>query len=297
MRNVFVIAIALLCAASMQAQKLPCTVQAINKALAEHEMKVTNTSQYLLMDINADGVKDIVMRTEDSPSAGYVVLLCKGGKLEVEKCGYDGYDMLGMAPGGYSFYQHDDHMGPSGRSWNTDFTRYAKGKAVMRGESSLTLIYENEEPVEDVYYAINGKEVTKEAYDKVVPGDITWFCDIKEGWRMVMNNQNADAPASDDGNVYKGDIGSYPITMCLDEDNSFNGFYYYDKRPETRFTLKCVSNESTPDGDNDVVLEETSPKGKHTGTFKGRIRMHGSSFGGKFTNFKGQDFNFQLYKK
>lgn len=300
MKKMLIIAVALLGASSMHAQKLPCSVRDINKALAEHDKAVTGTSQYILRDVNADGVLDIVMRDNDSPSAGYVVLVRKGNTLSVMEYGMDGYDMLGMAPGGYSFYQHDDHMGPSGRTWNTDVTRYSKGKVVMEGSKSLTISYVGEDYDEqvDASYFLNGNEVTAEVYNKAVPADITWFCDIKDGWRMVMNGQKAGPAESDEYRIYKGEVGTYPITMYLKKDDSASGYYYYDRRPESRFALKCA--KCTPQSENsgnlvvnNVVINESNAKGRHTGTFVGKL--DGSSFWGTFTNYKGQQFEFRLY--
>lgn len=296
MKKILTIAAVLLVFVPVQAQKLPCTVGDINKALAEYDKKMTGTSQYILRDVNADGVLDVIVRDDDSPGAGYAVLFRKGSKVMLEELGFDGYDMLGMAPGGYLFNQHDDHMGPSGRTWNTDVTRYRNGKKVMHGSMSLTISYvgEDYEEVQEAYYSINGDQVTAETYNKAVPSDITWFCDIKDGWRMVMNNQKAGPVQSDEHIILKGTIGSYPITMALDRKDTTRGYYYYDRRPESRFTLECTSSTPAENGETEVVIKETNAKGRHTGTFTGTLAP--SSFGGTFTNYKGQEFNFQLYQ-
>lgn len=296
MKKILVIAVALIVFAPVQAQKLPCTIASINKELAEYGKKVTGTSQYILRDVNADGVLDVIVRDDDSPSAGYAVLLRKGNKVKLESLGMDGYDMLGMAPGGYSFYQHDDHMGPSGRTWNTDVTRYRKGRAVMQGSMSLTISYVGEDYEEqvDASYSLNGSLVTAEEYNKAVPASITWYCDIKDGWRMVMNNQKAGPVQSDEYTILKGTIGSYSITMYLDRKDTTRGYYYYDRRPESRFTLECTSSTPADNDKTEVVIKETNAQGKHTGTFAGKLTP--SSFDGTFTNYKGQEFHFQLYQ-
>lgn len=282
----------LLCSPSAFAQKLPCTVADINAALSENDKKVTDTSQYLLIDIDADGVKDIVYRDSDDPSACYAVLLCKKGKLEVENFAFDGYETLGYAKGGYSFYQHDDHMGPSGRTWEIYFSRYANGKEVLTGNSSFTSISEDDDDMEvSESYTINKKAVSAKEYEKVVPEPI-WFGDIKDGWRMVKNNQLAVTYSQDKYDIYSGNIGDYPVTLCFDK-NKHDGFYFYQSRPENKFTLKCVC--SKPLGDNEVQLQvkEYIANGTNTGTFVGKYRK-GSSFSGTFTNSEGKSFDFSL---
>lgn len=293
MKRNFLIATALLGSLAMQAQKLPCTVQDINNALKEYHKTVTSTSQYLLKDIDMDGVSDIIFRDEDSPSSGYAVLLRKGGKLVVSNFANDGYESLGMAPGGFSFYMHDDHMGPSGRTWYTTVTQYRKGKEILKAEHSLTITYAEDEPVEDHFYSINGKEVTAEKYNKLIP-EAQWFMDINDGWRMVKNNQKADGNTSQQYSIYKGTIGNSQITLYFEKDDSNNGYYYYNPRPEARFTLNCVESSHEDAYTVNVVINETAPNGKQTGTFTGQ--RSASSFKGTFTNYKGQKFDFELYE-
>ena len=48
--------------------------------------------------------------------------------------------------------------------------------------------------------------------------------------------------------VYEGTIGQYKIHMVVDEN--FNGYYYYDHRPDSRFKLVKTSKvECTEDDD------------------------------------------------
>lgn len=276
-------------------QKLPCKVADIDALLEEYDKKVLSTSQYLLMDINADGVKDIIVRDSDLPSASYAVIVCKGGKLEVENFAYDGYDMLGYAKGGYSFYQHDDHMGEF-RTWSTNFSRYQNGKEVMTGEHSISLTppergNEDEEANNsEEYYAINGKEVTSDKYEKTVP-EAHWFNDIKDGWRMVKNNQLVVTYSHEEYDIYDGTIGDYPIILCFDKGKC-NGFYFYKSRPENKFTLKCTSNVLV-NGGRAIEVKEYLPDGKNTGTFKGKYSK-GSSFSGTFTTSEDKTFEFYL---
>lgn len=306
MRTIVLLLTTLLCAVSAMAQqkssvtphKLPCKVADIDAALAEYDKKVLSTSQYLLLDIDADGVKDIVFRDSDLPSACYAVILCKGGKLEVENFGFDGYDMLGYAKGGYSFYEHDDHMGEF-RTWANRFSRYQNGKEIMTGEHTISLTppERSDEDEEDYnaeeYYAINGKEVTSDKYKKIVP-EVQWFYQINDGWRMVKNNQLVVTYSEEKYDIYDGTIGDYPITLCFYKGKQ-DGFYFYKSRPENKFTLKCVSNVPA-NGERAIEVKEYLPDGKNTGTFKGKYSK-GSSFSGTFTNSENKTFEFSMYSK
>lgn len=296
MKKNIILAAVIACATSSYAQqKLPCKVADIDAVLSEYDKKVLSTSQYLLMDIDADGVKDIVFRDSDLPSASYAVILCKGGKLEVENFGFDGYDILGYAKGGYSFYQHDDHMGEN-RTWATYFTRYRNGKQVLKGEHAFSLTppergdEDEEANNSEEYYAINDEAVTADKYEKLVP-EATWFYEIKDGWRMVKNNQLVVNYSDKEYDIYQGEIGDYPITLCFNKGKC-DGFYFYKSRPEGKFTLKCVNNVKV-DGGRIIEVEEYLPDGKNTGTFNGKY-IKGSSFSGTFTNSEGKTFDFSL---
>ena len=99
---------------------------------------------------------------------------------------------------------------------------------------------------------------------------------------------------------YAGKIGTYEITLFIDmhayEDEDA-GYYYYNDRPNTRFTLKMKENEPNPNGFNKVVLHEFSPKGNHTGSFRGIVEGRGDGFNGTFTNGKGKKFKFALMQQ
>jgi len=99
---------------------------------------------------------------------------------------------------------------------------------------------------------------------------------------------------------YAGKIGPYAITLFIDmracEDDAA-GYYYYNDRPNTKFTLKMVENEPNPNGFNKVVLHEFSPKGNHTGTFRGIVEGRGDGFKGTFTNGKGKKYTFELMQQ
>ena len=294
---------AIACAASSFAQqKLPCTVADINAALDEYDKKVLSTSQYLLLDINADGIKDVIVRDSDLPSASYAVFLLKNGKLEMENFAYDGYETLGYAKGGYSFYEHDDHMGAN-RTWDRGFSRYQNGKEIMKGNLTVSIRKPEREDDEEFsedgeqefeeYCSINDKTVTREEFDKIVPEPI-WFYQIDKGWRMVKNNQLVTKYSENDYDIYDGTIGEYPVVLCFNKGKQ-DGFYFYKSRPENKFTLKCVSK--TDDDDYAIIeVKEYLPDGNSTGTFKGKYRK-GSSFTGTFTNSEDKTFGFSMYWK
>ena len=74
---------------------------------------------------------------------------------------------------------------------------------------------------------------------------------------LVASAMSASVYAS--STVYEGTIGDYKIHMVLDED--YNGYYYYDHRPDSRFKL-IKTRESYDDCDGVVcfTLQEFVPK-------------------------------------
>ena len=50
-------------------------------------------------------------------------------------------------------------------------------------------------------------------------------------------------------------------------------------------------------GTMQVVLDEYSPKGNHTGTFDGHLQGRGGGYAGTFTNAKGETFTFDLMEQ
>ncbi|MBQ3806024.1 MAG: hypothetical protein II844_09530 [Prevotella sp.] len=105
------------------------------------------------------------------------------------------------------------------------------------------------------------------------------------------------ANAQEEKVVYKGKIGTFEITMYLTRENfEWKGYYVYNDRPKTKFTLKCVSDEPDPRGWNDVEFKEYTPKGNNTGTFKGRMEGRGDGFYGKFIT-KGKTLDFNLVQQ
>ena len=101
-----------------------------------------------------------------------------------------------------------------------------------------------------------------------------------------------------DYTVYKGKIGPYPITLFIDlsaTTNEYCGYYYYNNRPKSRFTLILKKFETINlHGSMKVVLYEYTPKGNHTGTFNGQLEGRGDGFQGMFTNSKRTKYRFSL---
>ena len=70
--------------------------------------------------------------------------------------------------------------------------------------------------------------------------------------------------------VYTGTIGTYKIHMVLDEN--YEGYYYYDHRPQSRFTLVKTRESECDDYMHCVrlTLQEYAPvTNKNTGEFVG----------------------------
>lgn len=106
---------------------------------------------------------------------------------------------------------------------------------------------------------------------------------------------------TEDGQVLKGKIGPYAITMHLDNLGSANksdivGHYYYNERPHSIFSLRMVSSVAiNAKGSMQLVLNEYTSKGFHSGTFRGQYECRGDYYSGTFTNSKGEKFSFELY--
>ncbi|MBR5655257.1 MAG: hypothetical protein IKW98_01035 [Prevotella sp.] len=98
---------------------------------------------------------------------------------------------------------------------------------------------------------------------------------------------------------FAGKIGPYAITLFLYppvwNEGEVAGYYYYDERPKTHFTLKLVKHEAVnTKGSMHMVMKEYTPKGNHTGTFDGQRELRGDSFKGTFTNSRGKKYKFEL---
>lgn len=111
--------------------------------------------------------------------------------------------------------------------------------------------------------------------------------------------------------VYQGEIGPYKIHMVLDDN--YNGYYYYDRNPKSKFTLRATRNVECSDYDYDydgipldgcfrVTLQEYAPgSGKNSGEFVGKfgykMRMGNMSmfYNGTFRNkSNGKTYNFSV---
>ncbi|MBO5816860.1 MAG: hypothetical protein J6R26_02800 [Paludibacteraceae bacterium] len=76
--------------------------------------------------------------------------------------------------------------------------------------------------------------------------------------------------------VYEGTIGQYKIHMVLDDD--FEGYYYYDHRPESRFKLvksHVADEDDECEGLSCFILQEYAPgTNKNTGEFLVEFNEH-----------------------
>ena len=96
---------------------------------------------------------------------------------------------------------------------------------------------------------------------------------------------------------YVGGIGPYPVTLFLDaraRAGEKAGHYFYDHRPDSVFNLEMVKNEGDPEGFQEVILHEYTPRGMQSGVFTGRVATRGDGFSGTFVNSRGQSFPFEL---
>ena len=96
-----------------------------------------------------------------------------------------------------------------------------------------------------------------------------------------------------------GSIGPYKIHMVLN-DNTYEGYYYYDKNPKSRFKLhvsresECTDYEMGQvyycDGCSHLTLQEYTPAGKNSGQFSGVI-TYKMRMGYMHINFSGTFLN------
>lgn len=122
---------------------------------------------------------------------------------------------------------------------------------------------------------------------------------------LLCGVQAVKAQAADNSVKCTGKIGPYDITMFIDPsvEDGYAGYYFYNERPKTRFTLKVQDYETLYKDDAmgmptawgfRMKIFEYTPKGNHTGTFEGIFYNNGDQFTGTFTNRKGEEFKFQL---
>jgi hypothetical protein len=108
--------------------------------------------------------------------------------------------------------------------------------------------------------------------------------------------------------TFAGSIGPYKIHMVLNDD-TYEGYYYYDKNPKSHFKLRvshrhdCSDYEMGQvyycDGCSHLTLQEYTPAGKNSGQFSGVItykmrlgNMH-IGYSGTFTNkTNGKQYDF-----
>lgn len=101
---------------------------------------------------------------------------------------------------------------------------------------------------------------------------------------------------------FTGKIGPYAITLFMlpndvDKDAEV-GYYYYNDRPKTHFTLQLVDYTAiNAKGSMHLELKEFSPRGNHTGTFDGQRELRGDGYVGTFTNSKGKKYHFELMQQ
>ena len=55
-----------------------------------------------------------------------------------------------------------------------------------------------------------------------------------------------------------------------------------------------MQNEGDPEGFQEVILHEYTPRGMQSGVFTGRVATRGDGFSGAFVNSRGQSFPFEL---
>ena len=122
----------------------------------------------------------------------------------------------------------------------------------------------------------------------------------------VEDADEAATPTDGDeasGTKFLGKIGPFDVTLTMgnpaevDEGDEV-GSYYYNDRSATKFVLKLKHFETVNlSGTMQVVLDEYSPKGNHTGTFDGHLQGRGGGYAGTFTNAKGETFTFDLMEQ
>ena len=118
---------------------------------------------------------------------------------------------------------------------------------------------------------------------------------------MIFATITASAQTDDD-KLYDGTIGDFKIKVCLSihdvvyaEVGDSVGYYYYNDRPKTKFTLRLKEfNEKWNENlsvSYHIILNEHTPKGFNSGTFDDWTSgMY--DYNGTFTNNQGKEYNF-----
>lgn len=88
---------------------------------------------------------------------------------------------------------------------------------------------------------------------------------------LLVSSMSASVYAE---SVYTGTIGEYKVHMVLDE--KYEGYYYYDHRPQSRFTLVKTQESECHECWQcvHITLQEYAPgTNKNTGEFVGKYRF------------------------
>ncbi|MBQ3657845.1 MAG: hypothetical protein II956_13570 [Bacteroidales bacterium] len=107
---------------------------------------------------------------------------------------------------------------------------------------------------------------------------------------------------------YSGKIGEFNVIAFIDmraaedaQQGDSVGYYFYNDRPKTKFTLKLKSYEEVITENFEsfrtsyhIILNEYTPKGFNSGTFDGWTGALSSGYNGTFTNSQGKEYNFML---
>ncbi len=108
---------------------------------------------------------------------------------------------------------------------------------------------------------------------------------------------------TDDDNLYDGKIGDFNIKVSINFRNVVDaavgdsvGYYYYNDRPKTKFTLRLKEldedmNETSFRVSYHIILDEHTPKGFKSGTFDGWTSAL-SCYNGTFKNSQGKEYDF-----
>ena len=118
---------------------------------------------------------------------------------------------------------------------------------------------------------------------------------------MIFATITASAQTDDD-KLYDGTIGDFKIKVCLSihdvvyaEVGDSVGYYYYNDRPKTKFTLRLKEfNEKWNENlsvSYHIILNEHTPKGFNSGTFDGWTSAM-SDYSGTFKNSQGKEYDF-----
>ena len=131
------------------------------------------------------------------------------------------------------------------------------------------------------------------------------FVGMQELHAVETEGMEEQTPQQTNYVKHNGKIGPYAITFFFDPalavgatDGELVGYYYYNSRPASKFNLTVKSVETiNAKGSVRYVLYETSPRGNHTGTFRGQYESRNGYFTGYFTNSKGKKFKYEIYEE